>query len=316
MKNLDDGVLIKVIIGEATDEETRQVDEWLAAGADNRKHFEDLKSIWDSSVLLKTDADVDVNKAWSAFRSRTSKEVAFKPQKRNWWMVTAAAVLIAVGLWVFAPSVSKTENNYITSATENFTKADTLPDGTTVTLNKNSVLSYSKDMTGKKQREVILQGEAFFDVQPDPSKPFIISAGETKITVLGTSFNVKIKGHKTEVIVESGLVQVENARQIARVKPGEKITSDSLLLEKQTVKDEFYNYYRTGKLVCKDTPLQELVLNLNEIYQVTIEIENPALRQKKINTVFDHKPLPEILQVISETLQLKVTQTPTKIVLK
>lgn len=316
MKNLDDGVLIKVIIGEATDEETRQVDEWLAADAGNRKYFADLKSIWDNSVLLKTDEDVDVNKAWSAFRSRTSKEVAFKPQKRNWWMVTAAAVLIAVGLWMFAPSVSKTENIYITSTTENFTKTDTLPDGTTVTLNKNSVLSYSKDMSGKKQREVTLQGEAFFDVEPDKSRPFIISAGDVKITVLGTSFNVKTKDNKTEVIVETGLVQVESPRQTARVNPGEKVTSDTRSLEKQPVKNEFHNYYRTGKLECKDTPLHELVTNLNEIYDVIIVIENPAIQQKKINTVFDQKPLSEVLQVISETMQVKVTQMPDKIVIK
>ncbi|ODS86265.1 MAG: hypothetical protein ABS46_01340 [Cytophagaceae bacterium SCN 52-12] len=213
-------------------------------------------------------------------------------------------------------SVSRTDNRYITSATGNFTKTDTLPDGTTVTLNQHSALKYSAGMADQKQREVTLQGEAFFDVRPDKSRPFIISAGNTKITVLGTSFNVKTLGSKTEVIVESGLVQVENAGQAARVKPGEKITSDSGLMEKQPIKGELYSYYRTGKLVCKDTPLQELVMSLNEIYDVTIVIKNPAIEQKKINTVFDNKTLPEILQVISETMQIKITRTPANIVLE
>lgn len=311
METLNDDLLVKVIIGEATDEEIRQVEQWLEADAANRKHLADLKRIWESSALLNVDEDVDVDKAWAAFRARTAKE---KPQKRTWWMAAAAAVLIAASLWVW--SVSKKETRDIIFTAENAVKTDTLPDGTRITLNQNSILKYSGSRSGKKYREVTLQGEAFFDVQPDHTRPFIITTGETKITVLGTSFNVKTQGSKTEVIVESGLVQVENARQIARVKPGEKITSDSLHLEKQAVKDEFYNYYRTGKLVCRDTPMQELVMRLNEIYQVTIEIENPALRQKKINTVFDHKPLSEILRVISETMQVKVIQTPEKIVLK
>ncbi len=315
MKTMNDDVLVKVIIGESTDEESRQVDQWLEADSDNRKYFAGLKSIWESSLLLKTDEGIDVDKAWAGFRERTSKEAPLNRPKRNWWMAAAAAtVVVAAGLWVL--SVSRTDNRYITSATGNFTKTDTLPDGTTVTLNQHSALKYSAGMADQKQREVTLQGEAFFDVRPDKSRPFIISAGNTKITVLGTSFNVKTLGSKTEVIVESGLVQVENAGQAARVKPGEKITSDSGLMEKQPIKGELYSYYRTGKLVCKDTPLQELVMSLNEIYDVTIVIKNPAIEQKKINTVFDNKTLPEILQVISETMQIKITRTPANIVLE
>lgn len=311
METLNDDILVKVIIGEAGKEEISQVNQWLEACEANRKYLADLKKVWESSALLNVDEEVEVNKAWAAFRARTTKE---KSQKQNWWMAVAAAILIVAGLWGL--SVSKKGAEDILFTAENAVKTNTLPDGTTVTLNQNSVVSYSQNRAGKKYREVTLQGEAFFDVRPDPSMPFVISAGETKITVLGTSFNVKIKGHTTEVIVETGLVQVENARQTARLKPGEKIISDSLLLEKQPLKDDFYNYYRTGKLVCKDTPLHELVISLNEIFRVNIEIENPALQQRKINTVFDHSPLSEILQVISETLQVKVIQTPDKIVLK
>ncbi len=314
MKTLSDDILVKVIIGEAGDEEVRQAAEWLAADTAHQKYFADLKSVWDSSVLLKAAEDVDVNKAWTAFRSRTSKEVPFKPQKRRWWTFSAAAVILLAGVWMFTRPGSRTEHIYIASG--NSIKADTLADGTKVTLNKNSSLTYSENISGKKLREVTLKGEAFFDVEPDKSRPFIISAGDVKITVLGTSFNVKTVDSKTEVIVETGLVQVENSRQTARLIPGERVMSDTGSMEKLPVKNEFHNYYRTGKLVCKDTPLQELVMSLNEIYQVTIEIENTALHRKKINTVFDHKPLSEILQVIAETLQVKVIQTPDKIVLK
>ena len=83
------------------------------------------------------------------------------------------------------------------------------PDGSIVTLNRNSKLIFPKHFT-KNVREVTITGEAFFDVKPNTSKPFIINAGNVQVKVLGTSFNVcAYPGTETvEVVVESGKVQV------------------------------------------------------------------------------------------------------------
>ena len=98
-------------------------------------------------------------------------------------------------------------------------KAVTLPDGSTVYMNAGARLSYSKQF-GRKNREVQLTGEAFFDVTPDKKRPFSISAGNAVIRVLGTSFNVNSsnKENQVEVYVSTGIVELsESGNQNNRV---------------------------------------------------------------------------------------------------
>ena len=85
----------------------------------------------------------------------------------------------------------------------------TLPDGSVVALNSNSKLVFPKQFNGDT-REVTIEGEAFFDVKPNPEKPFIINAGKAQIKVVGTSFNVSAypETETLEVVVKTGKVQV------------------------------------------------------------------------------------------------------------
>jgi transmembrane sensor len=197
------------------------------------------------------------------------------------------------------------------------TLIDTLPDGSVVTLNKKSTISYPEHFTGST-RQVTLTGEAFFDVTPDKSKPFIISVNDVTVRVVGTSFNVKDNAEKTEVIVETGLVEVANKDQKVKISPREKATviKSNPELVRQNVQDQFYNYYRTGKLVCEDTPLWKLVEILNETYEANIVIENDRIKDLIINTTFDQKSLDSTLSIVGETLTIKVEHHGELIVLK
>jgi ferric-dicitrate binding protein FerR (iron transport regulator) len=198
------------------------------------------------------------------------------------------------------------------------TKAETLPDGSVITLNKNSTISYAAAFKGDK-RNVKLSGEAFFQVKPDISKPFIVTINDVTITVLGTSFNVKSINGKTEVIVESGLVKVEHDTRSVQLKQKEKLeieANDSALV-KEPVTDQFYKFYRTREIVCDNTPLWKLVQVLNEAYNVNIVIENPALKNLKIDAPFYNEPLDDVLKVIMVTFpQITVEHRDSLIILK
>ena len=98
---------------------------------------------------------------------------------------------------------------------------DTLPDGSFVTLNKNSSIHYPKKFPGRK-RNIELKGEAFFTVTPDKEKPFVISVNDVTVTVVGTSFNIKSVSGKTQVVVESGIVQVTKNNKTIELKPAGK----------------------------------------------------------------------------------------------
>ena len=192
-----------------------------------------------------------------------------------------------------------------------------LPDGSTITLNSNSKLSYPAHFTGNI-RPVKLTGEAFFNIAPDKTKPFVISVKGATISVVGTSFDVKSRKGETEVIVATGIVKVNAKGKEVQLHPGEKVTVTETGTEllKQQNKGSLYNYYITGVLVCDQTPLYQLVDKLNEIYGSHIIIANNKLQNLPITTTFKGQSLDEILKIISETFNIRVEHNGNLLLLK
>ena len=99
----------------------------------------------------------------------------------------------------------------------------TLPDGSNIYLNRNTILSYQKNF-GRDDRNVTLSGEAFFDIAPDTEKPFIVDAGKASVKVVGTSFNVITNNHDSavEVFVKTGKVMLsgDTGNRNLEIEPG------------------------------------------------------------------------------------------------
>lgn len=193
---------------------------------------------------------------------------------------------------------------------------DTLPDGSMVTLNKTSSLSYPSAFEGKK-RSVKLTGEAFFKVTPDKKKPFVIAVNDVEVTVVGTSFNIKTINGFTEVIVETGIVRVTRAGKTIELHPNERLqTNETDTLGKETIKDKLYNYYSSKEFICDDTPLSKLVDILNQAYQSNIVIGRKELRDQRINITLKNESLDRVLELISETVNAKVTRNNDQFVIE
>ena len=293
---------------------------WREADSRNEQHFHQLQQVWEASRQLALQSGVDENKAWDRFRQRIGQpEQVSMPQRRSaWWRIAAAAVLVmAVSLagYLFFGK-ENVPQELIVQATQQVVN-DTLPDGSTITLNKNSSISYPERFTGDT-RSIAMKGEAFFHVAPDKSKPFIISVNDVTVTVVGTSFNIKSETAGTEVVVETGIVRVTHGGKTIELKAGEKILvagTDSLLA-KEAVTDQLYNYYRTKEFVCDSTPLWKLVDVLNEAYNARIVIGRPALRNLPLNTTFYNESLDQVLEVISLTFDIKVSRSGDQIILQ
>jgi len=321
--NRMDDLLVKCMLGEATETEQKQVDNWLKEKPENRRYFSQFKLIWSQSRELAAQSTVNEQEAWGRFKTRVQNDHAVIPLKRNvwgtWLRVAAISLVTAGAAWlVYLFSIQNVSADLVTVKTESQTLNDTLPDGSVVTLNKRSSISYPENFENEKTRQITLNGEAFFDVQPDKNKPFVITVNEVTVTVVGTSFNIRSNSRETEVIVETGLVEVAKDRQKVKIKPMEKITipegKSDLIKEKN--EDEIYKYYRTKKFICKDLPLSELVEKLNEVYHANIIIKGEKLRNLKINTTFEEAPLSKTLHIISETFNIAVEQQGDTIVLK
>jgi ferric-dicitrate binding protein FerR (iron transport regulator) len=327
-ENIGDDVLVKYLLGEADADEVRAVQLWIADSAANRKYFDDFKLIWDESKKLEGQTTISTEDAWSRFKSRISQEevsgVGSGTQGSRTialgsmaWMRAAAVLVLLVGGGWLIYTMSGSGDGQMLAQSFDKVLMHTLPDGSVVTLNKHSELSYPAHFDGKT-RSVSLKGEAFFDVKPDKTKPFIIETDNSSVTVVGTSFNVKNRKDMTEVIVETGIVKVAGKTKAVELKPGQKVTvaGPNDALQQEQISDELYNYYRTNEFVCNAIPLHKVVAALNEAYNADVVIADPKLNSLLLTTTFKNDTLDNILQVIAKTFNFTIEKEGNRIILK
>ena len=326
---IHEDLLVKHLLGETGPEENARVAAWLDADPANRHYFEHFQLIWRESRRLGDNfqgTDEQEEAAWQKFRQRIHRPSPLRAVKDNSRQTTGgrilpswtriAAILLGVasitGLIYLAGR--NAPDKQVASTTTVLT--DTLPDGSQITLNRQSTISYPAKF--HKDRSIHLKGEAFFKIAADKEKPFRVYTNGITITVLGTSFNVRNKGTATEIIVESGLVRVTDSLHSILVHPAEKVVihrGDTSLSTDQE-RSELYKYYRTKEFVCDNTPLWQLAESLEQAYDVHIAIPDPALREQKINTIFRNESLDQILSVIQETFRIKVSRTGNQVILQ
>jgi transmembrane sensor len=319
--HINDDLLVKYLLGETTQQETSLVRKWLAVHPDHQKQFDHFKKIWEEIGKQSVQSSVDENDAWLRFRNRIrqaqSEQTPYRKMDRYGWLRIAAIFIIIAGsaLLYFISQPKPIEMRTVQSAKAPLT--DTLPDGSVVTLNKNSQISYPEKFE-QESRKIALKGEAFFDVKPDKKSPFVIQVNDVTIRVVGTSFNVRSVNGTTEVIVETGVVQVIRNQKKLELHPNERVTIkqvDSTMVKTEE-KDQLYHYYRTKEFVCDHTPLWKLVAALNEAYDSNIVIGRSSLRHQPLTVTFENESLDTILNVISETLEIKVVHRDGQIVLQ
>jgi transmembrane sensor len=317
-----DDLLTKYMLNETTPVENETISRWLSESNDNQKYFDHFKLIWDTSRELKIESKLDPDTSWAEFKQLAQNRAEapnatvrqLTPSSR--WLKMAATWLVILGSAGLLYSLFKpAKPNMLTLLSNNIVRKVTLSDGSLITMNKNSVLNYPDRFNGDT-REISLKGEAFFDVAHDKSKPFMIHVNDVVVKVVGTSFNIKATGPNTEVIVETGIVQVIQQEIVVKLKPKEKVSVRAGRLQKGSSQDELYNYYRTQKFVANKTPLWRLVDVLNEVYHANIVVDNKALGNRVITTTFKADSLDSILDIIKKTLGVQIIKKPHLIIIK
>lgn len=310
---MEDELLIKYLLQETSIQENLEVEQWLKDSA-NQLHFQQFEKIWKESKVLSVQREINEDDAWERFKLK--REGSARRTKKLFlpaWLKIAAVLIAVVGLW-YAYTNSQSGYKQIIAGQQVMIK--TLPDGSELTLNKNSEISYEGNF--KNNRNIRLSnGEVFFKVTPDTVHPFIIDADNVRIQVVGTAFNVKHEAGGTEVIVESGVVRVSYGGGFIELHKGEKVNiqADHSVLKKEAVSDQLYNYYRTNTFVANKTTLKQLIAVLNSAYQADIKINDPEIQALTITTTFKAQELENILQIIAEIHHLKITHKGTETLL-
>lgn len=231
----------------------------------------------------------------------------------------AAIAIALVGTALYfqettAPIISETENTMVMIATSIGEKEEViLSDGTKVIVNANSVLSYPASFAGNT-REVMLKGEAFFEVTENKEKPFIVNTNEgMDIKVLGTVFNVKSypEDKKVETTLVSGKVQVVERKDNKTVLlyPSQRATynktDDRLIIDK--VETDHLISWKDGRLIYDETPLKDVIKDLERVYDVTFLVDSKELLEYKFKGVFDNLTITQVLSLFELSSPIQCT---------
>lgn len=314
-------LITRVLTGEATAEEQQSLQEWMAASPENAAQFATFRKTWlaaNDHYIREQLKSVDVNAEWNRFTQAvggSSERKLNQSSGRSWLRVAAAIVLVLGAGAVFFYYAN--QSSVLTVQTAMQTKEVTLPDGSRVSLNQNSSLSYPEKFG--EAREVTLQGEAFFDVQRDPQKPFIIHAGQAQVEVLGTSFNVSAypQQQKIEVVVATGSVKlrVPPLNKEVKLKPGDRGVYAMSSSEVTATTNENANFlsWKTRRIVFEESDLKTVVETLNAVYGANISVTVDVPSTCAVTVTFDNQSLDAVLNVLENTLGLTYRRTGNRI---
>ncbi|HTI08718.1 MAG TPA: FecR domain-containing protein [Puia sp.] len=193
-----------------------------------------------------------------------------------------------------------------------------LPDGTEVTINANSKLRYSPDWKDGDDREVWVNGEAFFHVQKTPQKSrFIVHTDHFDIIVTGTQFNVVNRRGKDNVLLQEGsiILHTSDGREL-HLTPGDFVEFNRDQLAKRPAKNDSVLAWKEQKLVFDKTPLRELVSIINDQYGVDVKLSSDSIGDKKISAILPNNNLDVLLQALVATSEFDVVRQDGVIIIR
>ena len=218
------------------------------------------------------EGSLDPDKAWQKFASEhaISRKVSF----RRYWIGAAAVVLVLVGLGTWF-TVERNAPDWVAITTAPGQMKDVyLPDSTLVALAGDSWIRYDAKRYDKERRAVEMNGKAFFQVTRNEARPFSVETSQTEVTVLGTSFQIDEKPTVTEVNVVTGKVCFTAGEEKENVILTAGMSAQYSMENKEitVVTEEDVNKlaWRTGQLRFMETPLDKVIEDLSDYYQVKI----------------------------------------------
>lgn len=212
MNELDENLILKYLQDECTEEDLRQLNEWLDQSEENPRKLFTLEEAFNAQKKERFSSDLHMGHAEKELKRKIERYES--QQKKTFYSsiiskyAAAIAVLIlcGVGLTWFSKSGLATKEMIVSVSGDQPVKEIELPDGTKVWINKNSELRYPQQF-GNDKRAITLTGEAYFEVTKDPERPFFVSTEAMTIRVIGTIFNLKYNA--TDRIAEAALINGE-----------------------------------------------------------------------------------------------------------
>ncbi|MCZ4695404.1 DUF4974 domain-containing protein [Ancylomarina euxinus] len=310
-------IITKVLAGSANKEEQDLLNDWLREKPENKRSFELQRQQWEE-ILLVVDEE-DKKRVFTDIKKRINQETKVvdfnervSKKKSMGWMRIAASVVAFISLGALSYYEISDPFSHLNLIGYDLVEAEAgtqqtqlLADGSTVYLNGDSRLKY-KVGSEANERKLYLEGEAFFDVARDESKPFVIGLEMSHVQVLGTSFNIKAYPEdeqiSTSVITGRVAFEASNTESLILI-PGNKgvIDKDKKSIAKLDVDNSMDLAWMDKALYFENTSLSELAKSLHRMYGVKIKLTDGSLKNLKITAKFENEKFEEILKILEMT---------------
>lgn len=247
----------------------------------HKEAYDAVDAFWRRSHALKNDPDI--KGLLEGALSRTAPSPAKPPRRLVYGAGLAFVILAAIGggyvLW--APKT------YSTAVGEQRTVQ--LSDGSSVMLDTDSKMAVR--LSGAKRDIHLTRGQAMFEVAHDAARPFVVTAGETSVTALGTRFDVRRDGGGATVTLVRGAVEVRQtasgkSSQVWRLAPGQRVATRAAAAAPRPVDVESATSWTSGRLIFRATPLREAVAEFNRYERHKIEVADSSVGDELISGVF------------------------------
>jgi transmembrane sensor len=287
-------------------EQSRVLEAWLEASWSNRVAYLRLNAVWQEANRLQALAG---NTDLAPLRSRTR------------WLRWALAASIFLGIALSLTLALWPRGSMYRTA---IGKTQTVPisDGSRVTLNTDTRLRVA--VNDDRRTVDLQQGEAFFEVVADPRRPFVVTAADQRIIVLGTEFAVRRAGNEVRVVVTEGKVQIE---RLGRREP--KLVSTQLeagniartgaagvLVENKPIEvAEESLSWRAGFLTFRQIPLAEVAAEFNRYNERKVTVADPGIAAMRIGGTFRATNADAFARLMEEAFPINVELRSGEIVL-
>ena len=273
----------------------------------NESYFLEIETIWKYAAEAAKLEEISIADSTKRFTHNLYQNMPKKSLTKAWFSgIAASLLLLAVGYWLYVQS--NTPNYLIKTTSNNQIDSVKLADGSVVILAENSELKYPDEFKLPTREVILTKGQAFFRVTKDNQHPFKVSMNKSDVTVLGTSFNIRLTDSSIVLGVKTGRVLFSPYKDgtTSILTAGQGLAYDINKREFLTQSSANQEAWLTKELVFVDTPLEEVCKQLTDYYGVVIKLQNDNRPAKKLNANFKDQSLNDVLVILNETYNIKI----------
>jgi transmembrane sensor len=322
-------------VADCTGSEREQFRQWYEESASHQQSFDELQALLGGLRGAGNEPEI------RSMREAALDAAGLRIKRRHviGWAIGIAASLcaLALGMQLFGVDIPGSENirrgeapYFATAIGERSTT--NLDDGTVAVLNTNTRLqvAYSEDV----RLVTLYQGQALFEVAKNPDRPFVVVAGDQRITAIGTIFDVRNEKGKVKITLVEGVVEVTTGEPMGsslngpivsqppvRLTPGQQLSTSAVALAIVPVVNntdvDRATIWQKGRVFFEDVPLSEAIAEMNRYSTTQIVLGHPSLQLFRVNGMFRTGQQPNFIDALQEYFPIKAIQeSPNQILLK